>query len=64
MSIDIDFKSAKPRSPRYPWTTASTTQETVLEFLNSLSEQERKELLKAAGAGIQHPFKVTQTVSA
>src|SRR5450432_254329 len=35
---------AKPHSPLYPWTT-STTQETVLEFLDSLSEQERIELL-------------------
>jgi hypothetical protein len=64
MSIDIDLETPKPRSSPYPWTTASTTQETVLEFLDSLSEQERKELLKAAGGGIQHPFKVPQTVLA
>jgi hypothetical protein len=63
MSIDIDLETPKPCSSLYPW-TASTTQETVLEFLDALSEQERKELLKAAGGGIQHPFKVPQTVLA
>ena len=60
MSIDNDLETEQPLAFPYPWTT-STTKETVGEFLDSLSEDERR-ILEAAAGGIQQPFKLPQTV--
>jgi hypothetical protein len=47
---------------KHPWTT-STTDETVEEFLNSLSEENRKRILELAVGVNRQPFIRPQTIA-